>query len=240
MTTVHDHYANHLAAIYLWMAGGLDAAVRTGAQDLAEFIPGHGLAVDLGAGFGMHSIPLARAGYQVLAIDTSAALLQTLSVAAAGLPIQAVERDLLQFRDVLPGPASLVVCMGDTLTHLQDFAQVEALCEDIKRSLAPGGCFISVFRDYSAPARGDERFVAVRDDPDRLLTCFVEEEQTHMKIHDIVHERSGTGWSMKVSSYRKIRLRPAELEATLRSLGLSVRRGPGPRGMVRVQASSPS
>jgi 2-polyprenyl-3-methyl-5-hydroxy-6-metoxy-1,4-benzoquinol methylase len=54
--------------------------------------------VDLGAGFGMHSIPLARAGYQVIALDFSAALLQTLREHDNGLPIQTVQGDLRQFR----------------------------------------------------------------------------------------------------------------------------------------------
>jgi 2-polyprenyl-3-methyl-5-hydroxy-6-metoxy-1,4-benzoquinol methylase len=66
-----EHYARLLAPVYLWMAGGLDHALKQGEADVRPFIPGRGLAVDLGAGFGMHAIPLARAGWEVLAIDTS-------------------------------------------------------------------------------------------------------------------------------------------------------------------------
>ena len=71
MATVTEHYAAHLAPIYLWMAGGMEAALTAGSTDLAAVLPGAGLAVDLGAGFGMHSIPLARGGYQVVAVDSS-------------------------------------------------------------------------------------------------------------------------------------------------------------------------
>jgi len=238
MATTADHYATHLAPVYAWMAGGLDAAFATGAQDIAALVPGRGLAVDLGAGFGMHSIPLARGGYQVLAIDTSTALLETLSKHRAELPIQTVERDLLQFRSALPRPANLIVCMGDTLTHIESLEQVQSLCEDISRSLVPGGRFIATFRDYSSPAKDERRFIPVRSDSNRILTCFLEEEQAHMKVHDILHERSSSGWTMKVSSYRKLRLSPSDLERTLRELRLSVRLDVGPRGMVLLQADA--
>ena len=71
MSSVAAHYEALLAPVYLWMAGGIDNALALGASDLAGFAGPGGLAVDLGAGFGMHAIPLARAGYRVLAIDSS-------------------------------------------------------------------------------------------------------------------------------------------------------------------------
>ena len=55
MATVQAHYANHLVPIYLWMVGGMEAALNAGTADLASWLPGRGVAVDLGAGFGMHS-----------------------------------------------------------------------------------------------------------------------------------------------------------------------------------------
>lgn len=75
MNTVIDHYSKLLASIYLWMAGGAAKALELGAADLATL----GLegspdlsAIDLGSGFGMHAVPLARLGYAVTAIDSSA------------------------------------------------------------------------------------------------------------------------------------------------------------------------
>lgn len=240
MSTVSEHYATHLAPVYVWMAGGIDAALALGAQDIADLVPGSGLAVDLGAGFGMHSIPLARGGYEVLAIDTSATLLETLASQCAGLPIRTFERDLLAFRSALPaGSANLVVCMGDTLTHLEAFAQVGRLCDDVAAALAAGGRFVATFRDYSAPAQDERRFIAVRSDASRILTCFLEEEPMHMKVHDILHEKTGAGWAMTVSSYRKLRLAPPDVVKALNACGLAVHLTAGPRGMVRVVAVKP-
>jgi len=76
MPSVTEHYENHLAPVYLWMAGGIDMAVRRGQAEVEAVCPRPlkwRLAVDLGAGFGMHAIPLANLGHSVLAIDSCTA-----------------------------------------------------------------------------------------------------------------------------------------------------------------------
>jgi len=77
----------------------------------------------------------------------------------------------------------------------------------------------------------------VRSDADRIHTCFLEEQTEHMLVHDIVHERDGTAWRMKVSSYPKLRLAPAAVTTMLQRAGLEPTLAPGPRGMVSVTAS---
>jgi SAM-dependent methyltransferase len=197
MATVEAHYANHLAPIYLWMAGGMEAALQAGAADLAPWLPGTGVAVDLGAGFGMHSIPLARAGYDVVAIDSSVALLQLLRDHSEGLPIRTVESDLLDFRNLVTGPADLIVCMGDTLTHLNSNAEVERLCGEIAQSLSPTGKFVTTFRDYTTPVTDERRFLPVRSDSDRILTCFLEAANDRINVHDLIHERDQGQWTLR-------------------------------------------
>jgi 2-polyprenyl-3-methyl-5-hydroxy-6-metoxy-1,4-benzoquinol methylase len=99
--SVVDHYASHLAPVYAWMAGGIDAALERGADEVGalNLSPAPGaIAVDLGAGFGMHAIPLARLGYRILAIDSSAELLDELRAGTGVLPIDVVIDDLSAFR----------------------------------------------------------------------------------------------------------------------------------------------
>ncbi len=57
-----------------------------------------------------------------------------------------------------------------------------------------------------------------------------------MLVHDIVHERDGATWRMKVSSYPKLRLAPAAVAEVLRYAGSSRPSLPGARGMVRITA----
>lgn len=234
---VSDHYASHLAPIYLWMSGGMEAALTAGAADMASFLPGTGLALDLGAGFGMHSIPMARAGYRVVAVDQSSVLLQLLERHRGASPVETVHSDLLEFRKFVSEPAQLIVCMGDTLTHLDDLGQVGQLFDAVADALSPTGRFVATFRDYSLLAAGERRFIPVRSDRDRILTCLLEESQDCVVVHDIVHERASDEWHLKVSGYRKLKLAPAAVARALGARGLATHIDPGPRGMVRLVGS---
>jgi SAM-dependent methyltransferase len=238
MTSVVSHYENLLAPIYLWMAGGLDAALATGAADIAGLLDAPGYAVDLGAGFGMHSIPLARAGFQVLAIDTSSLLLQQLREHSTGLPVETVQADLRDFARHLARPADLILCMGDTLTHLSSPDDIRLLFRDVAASLRSGGVFAATFRDYREMPQGDKRFIPVRSDLRRIHTCFLEPMAERVIVHDIVQEYGGEGWSQRVSSYEKLRLSPMAVVQAAESAGLSCLSRPGPRGMILILAHS--
>lgn len=240
MSSVAQHYATHLGPVYAWMAGGLDAAIARGAQEIETLglqprLTGR--AVDLGAGFGMHAIPLARRGFAVLAVDSCGELLQTLRQAAGDLPIRTVEGDLLGFARHMDGLSELVLCMGDTLTHLPDFATVDALFNSTVQQLCAGGKLVLTFRDYSTPLRGEQRFIPVRSDASRILTCVLDYEDDHVVVQDLLHEFDGTGWGQRVSSYRKLRIDPARAIAALESHGCTVQRSSGPAGMTCLIAA---
>jgi SAM-dependent methyltransferase len=237
MNSVADHYSQLLAPIYSWMSGSVEAAIEAGKAEIGETLgklPADALVVDLGAGFGMHAIPLARDGVRVLAIDSSTELLTELDRLAKGLPVETVADDLLSFRAHLIGEAAAVLCMGDTLTHLPEHTHVDFLVQEVHEALGPGGQFVLSFRDYSEPLQGIGRFIPVRSDEHRILTCFLEYEEDTVVVHDILHERAGDAWDTRVSSYRKLRLSPDRVIASLETCGFEVHRQPGLRGMVRV------
>lgn len=240
MASVTAHYEDLLAPVYLWMAGGIDDALALGASDLAGFMGRGGLAVDLGAGFGMHAIPLARAGYRVLAIDSSPYLIEQLRSFSKGLDVEPVVSDLMQFPEHLPPnqKADLVLCMGDTLTHLPDQTAVAELGQRVAASLAPGGRFVATFRDYTNLPTGNARFIPVRADAGRIHTCFLEEQPRHVLVHDMLYEKQEGRWSMRVSSYSKLRLSPDSVCRTFQSVGLTTSVVAGPRGMVRLIADA--
>lgn len=238
MNSVSAHYESLLARVYLWMAGGFEVAVKNGASDLADVSKNIGFAIDLGAGFGMHAIPLARAGHQVLAIDSSQYLLEQLRSHATGLPIETVAADLTRFKDHVPSQrqANLILCMGDTLTHLDSVDAVASLANDISSALATGGRFVATFRDYTKLPEGPGRFIPVRSDATRIHTCFLEAVEDKVVVHDILHEQGDAGWSMQVSSYTKVRLDPDEVRRIFTRAGLRSSIGPGPRGQLRLIA----
>ena len=98
--------------------------------------------MDLGAGFGMHAIPLARAGARVIAIDSSEQLLGELGRLAGDLQVTIVHDDLLSFRAHVNGRADLILCMGDTITHLPEHTNVDFLIQEAAECLVPGGRFV--------------------------------------------------------------------------------------------------
>jgi len=243
MVTAEAHYENHLGPIYTWMIGDIDAAlVRSEAELDALRLPAKtgATAVDLGAGFGLHALPLARRGFSVVAIDRYGPLLEELKARRGSLPIRTVNADLLAFRAHLDIPVDAIVCMGDTLTHLPHQSCVAALFEEVVLGLNPGGLFAATFRDYvSAPLQGDARFILVRSDEQRMLTCFLDYRDAGVTVHDLLHEREGGSWRLRVSSYSKLRLSPDWVVDSLRSLGLSVHREQGEAGMIRITARMP-
>ena len=239
MTSVQDHYDQHLGSVYSWMAGGIESAIERGAAELKALgsTPlGNGMVIDLGAGFGMHAIPLARRGFSVLAIDSCATLLGELSAQQGTLPIQIINDDIQSFQQHLSIKPELVLCMGDTITHLEDRASVAELIATVSAELSVGHRFVVSFRDYSTPLKEEQRFIPVRSDANRIFTCFLEYTDSHITVHDILHERNDSKWELRVSAYRKLRLSPEWLMTSLQENGFEVDRQKDLAGMVRLVA----
>ncbi len=116
---------------------------------------------------------------------------------------------------------------------------VDSLFSEVTDALEGGGTFIVTLRDYSTPLTDLNRFIPVRSDSDRILTCFLEYDDAAVTIHDILYERAGSDWRQRVSSYRKLRLSPDRLAGALEQRGLQVRIEPGLAGMARLMATRP-
>jgi RimJ/RimL family protein N-acetyltransferase len=219
------------------MAGGEEAALARGTLELdaLQVHDGNGaLAVDLGAGFGMHAIPLARRGYSVIALDTSPELSAQLMAAAGSLPVHSVVDDLLAVRRHVARGVQVALCMGDTLTHLSSRESIKSLFADVAAILEQSGIFVVSFRDYSTALLGEHRFIPVASDSDRILTCFLEYSEDFVTVNDLLQTREGARWKLAVSSYRKLRLQPAWVIAAMEEAGLSVSRDEAPGRMVRL------
>lgn len=239
MSSVQEHYNRHLGPIYTWMVGGFDSALERGSKELdaIDAMPVEsGLAVDLGAGFGMHAIPLARRGFNVLAIDNCGVLLDEIRAQEGELPIQAIEDDLFSFPQKLSVKPDIVLCMNDTLTHLADKASVVKLIRSVAGQLTSGGRFIMTFRDYSKPLEAEQRFISVRSNSTRIFSCFLEYADSYLTVNDILYEWNGSDWELSVSSYKKVRISPEWLADSLKENGFNVNCESNGSGMVRIVA----
>ncbi|MBD2178391.1 methyltransferase domain-containing protein [Pseudanabaena sp. FACHB-1998] len=226
MNTVQEHYNNQLAAIYGWMAGSSEIAIKQNYDLLCQLgvdAQPKDLAIDLGAGLGFQSIPLAEMGFTVVAVDFCADLLAEWRDRAEKLAIRIVEDNILNFSKHIESKAALVVCMGDTITHLESFDAVRALIANIENVLTANGKLILTFRDYvSLELTGKQRFIPVKSDDSRILTCFLEYHPDIVEVHDLLYIKDGDRWLMHSSSYPKLRLDANWLCSEIKELGFQV------------------
>lgn len=120
-------------------------------------LPSAGRVLDLGCGYGRHTVPLARRGYEMVGLDLSLDLLQNAlrRAQAKQASIKFVHGDLrdLEFNEVFDG----VFCANTTFGYFSDAENLMVL-RGVYRALKPGGRFLVdvVNRDHtlqSVPTR---------------------------------------------------------------------------------------
>ncbi len=237
MATVKDHYAEVLSEVYSWMHGGFESGIQRNVAffNKHKLTPkGSWIAVDLGAGCGFQSIPLARAGYSVTAIDLDSKLLGELKCNSEYLNITIVEDDLVDFDKSVSDGVELIVCMTDTIAHLESKEKVTSLYAKAFAALEPDGQFILSFRDLSLELTDTDRFLPVRSDENVIFTCFLEYEAETVKVHDIVYKKSGSEWKLFKSYYRKLRLSEKWVSDCLSQCGFKNINSTSENGLITV------
>jgi SAM-dependent methyltransferase len=220
-----DHYEQFLARHYTWMFGVPYADKVAEQRRLLEAsgaLPARRrLAIDLGAGSGFQSMALADLGFaRVVAVDLSPTLLAELEHRKEARPVETVEADANAYlAGVTRGAADMILCMGDTLSHLASRADVARLFAAASAALADGGAFVVTYRDLSTELTGADRFIPVAGDADRIFTCFLDYRADTVLVHDLLHERHGGQWRLRASAYPKLRLPVSWVEAELRAAG---------------------
>lgn len=236
------HYDALLAEHYSWMAGKPFAqSVADQEALLRTMIAGKpGRCLDLGSGSGYQSLALARMGAsEVHALDTSEALLDELAGHAAGLPVTIHLADITAFDTVVPGPFDTIVCMGDTLPHLESLADAQRMLGAAARELAPDGTLVLSWRDMARPPAGLDRFIPVRMTDERIMLCFVEDTDAGVMVHDLVFDKAAGDWTLAKSAYPKLKLPETDVRAWLSDAGLIVADAVLMRGMTVLAARKP-
>jgi SAM-dependent methyltransferase len=232
--TVKEHYDNHLAAFYSWMAGDFNSSCADALSFLKEnqiYPNKNESAVDLGAGHGIFSIALAKLGYKVVAVDFNKQLLDELTESKGTLNIQIIESDIFEYSKDMKN-IELCLCMGDTLAHLDSIEMIKKFLKNIYSSLEESGNLILSFRDYSIPLEGNNRFIPVKSDENRILTCFLEYDDYFVTVNDLLYEQVNGKWIQKISSYKKTRINKNQILKFLGELGFLVIFETVNRGMI--------
>jgi SAM-dependent methyltransferase len=139
-----EHYAD--AALYDYEYRRRRADVAFYRELAKKRLPDGGRILELGAGSGRVTIQLARLGYEVTAVDTSAAMLSKLRARVAALPqavarrITVVQGDLRDFT-VAGKKFPLVIAVFNVIEHLYTRVEVDACLRRVVAHLAPSGAF---------------------------------------------------------------------------------------------------
>ncbi len=143
-TGSREHYED--AALYDYEYRRRRADVTFYRELARRRLGGPGRILELGCGSGRVTVPLARDGHQVVALDRSRPMLDRLRSRIAALPaavasrITPVEADLRAF-DVPGDRFPLVIAAFNVLEHLYTRGEVDACLRRARAHLAPGGVF---------------------------------------------------------------------------------------------------
>jgi SAM-dependent methyltransferase len=145
--------------------------------------------VDFGAGTGRLSLPLARLGYRVTAVEPCKEMLEQLLKKQSGCMVTGVQARMADFWK--PAEFDLALCVFSVLLYLLDEESLESSIEAAARSLRPGGLlFIDVpsqrlFQSYTWSSEELERSVAISDQGSGMY--HYEESST---LHDAENSRT--------------------------------------------------
>lgn len=223
--TVKDHYDRYLGNFYSWTVG--DFTEKQQMQE--EFFLKNGItpkisgvAFDLGCGHGINSIALANLGFSVRAIDFNHQLLEELKERIEHRKIEAIDAHLLEYLYAVRLRPELIVCLGDTLTHLSGPDQVEELIALSAQKLERGGSLVISYRELTDELTNERRFIPVNSDENRIHTCYLEYLPGYVKVFDILLEREGDAWKQTVSWYPKLRIAVSRVISLFEKYGLSL------------------
>ncbi len=192
--------------------------------------------LELGAGSGRVTIPLARDGHRVVALDQSPAMLAKLRQRVAALPeaargrVEVVKGDLCTF--TVAGKFDLVIAAFNVFEHLYTRGEVDACLRRVLAHLAPGGALAFdvqlpdmawLMRDpvkrwartrFTDPATGRATLYSTNHDYDPVSQIAL------IRIfYDPVDGPPGSGRVVQLSQRKFF---PAELEALVAHAGLVV------------------
>jgi hypothetical protein len=91
--------------------------------------------------------------------------------------------------------------------------------------------------DYASVARAStDRFILVRSDAERILTCCLDYGIDRVAVTDIVHQKSAEGWRLTASEYPKLRLSRELVTAVIQNNGAEILRSESKAGRIAIVA----
>jgi len=119
-----------------------DAKVMAVAAELGD--PAQSRILDVGAGTGRNTLPLARLGYPVDALEVTPVFVEQMRTAAVaeGLPVRVVEGDVLDPQVELEGGNYKLALVVEVISDFRKVEQLRELLQKMCDRLSPGGLLL--------------------------------------------------------------------------------------------------
>ncbi len=186
-------------------------------QAISRLYPKPARIVDFGAGTGRLSIPLARAGHEVIAVDPCAEMLEQLLGKADGVEIATAHCTMADFETSTP--ADLALGVFTVLLYLLEEDDLRQSLTAARRALKGGGGMLvdvassALFRGFEAgddrltrrvsiSASGENRFIYEEDltlaNPDGSLSRFEDRFTIRLwKPEEVLAASQASGFTME-------------------------------------------
>ena len=221
MTTLDFPYDTDLA--YIHDSGFGDFARKSAPgvlKIIAQCADSSRIVVDLGCGSGIWARFLADAGYQVLGIDISAAMIE--------MARQCVPQGTFHvgsFVDAAIPACRSVTALGEVFNYLFDpknsLATLRQVCQKVFDSLISGGVFIF---DLAEPGRCRGKTQAFFEGSD--WTCLVEfqhdEARQQLTRRIVTFRKTGDTWRRHEETHRQRLYESRTVDEMLKSVGFQV------------------
>jgi SAM-dependent methyltransferase len=193
--------------------------------------PGDVHVLDAATGTGMHVLELRRLGYQADGCDLSQGMIEQARANArqAGSSPRfetAGFGSLAQtFQDALPYDALL--CLGNSLPHLLNQADLKVALQDFAACLRPGGLLLIQNRNFDAVMQKKERWMEPQsfrqDNKEWVFLRFYDFDPSGLiQFHILTLRRqAGEAWSQSISSTALYPLLSQEMNSLLQESGFT-------------------
>ncbi len=144
--------------------------------------------LDLGCGSGEHSRFLAREGFRVVGLDRSEAMLEQANQLPLPSNLQFVLGEAQQAGRLVDGAFGAAICLGNTLPHLKDQADLENAFKGLSILLEPQGLLLFQILNYERFSIGEASGLPVnfrpeQDGPGWIVFVRLMERRPDGRVH---------------------------------------------------------
>jgi len=162
--------------------------------------------LDVACGTGWHAIALSRRGYEVVATDISARMIERAreNGVREGVPVRFVQAGFGQLAGQVGRGFGGLICMGNSLPHVPNAQALRETLADFAAVLCAGGVLIVQQRNFDQVCGQRQRFMPLQThregDREWLFLRFYDFGEGSMTFHMVTMRREGGKWDYEIQA----------------------------------------